>query len=196
MKTKNLDREATINLIELTKKRIDFNNKLNAFVRKFMKDRGLDDWHRFNGYNDEATQEMKDALLDILNNDALCDLSWMPSELKLQYFKYASAIFGQVYGPHVNTYVRNDLHDLEKHLEEIEHSANNRDEENSEFRVERNLGTNRLNIYFDDVPSEEARRILKKNGFRWSPYLGAWTRQLTQNAEASLNQIKKEMNIN
>jgi len=196
MKTKNLDKNQTIQLIDSCKKRIDFNNKLNAFARKFMKDRGLDDWHQFNGYHDEPTQEMKDSLLDILNNNTLCDLSWMSNDLKLEYLKYTGAIFGQVYGPHVNDYVRRDLHDLESHLEEIEHSANNREEENSEFRVERDLASNRLNLYFDEIPNEEARRILKKNGFRYSPYLGAWTRQLTQNAENSLNKIKQEMGIN
>lgn len=195
MKTKNLDREQTIQLIELTKKRIDFNNKLNAFARKFMKERGLDSWHQFNGYNDEPTQEMKDTMLNILNNNLIYDLSWMSPSLKMEYFKYTSAIFGQVYGPHVNEYVRRDLHDLEDHLNEIEHSADNREEENHEFKVKRDLKTNRLNLYFDNIPSEEARRILKKNGFRYSPYLNCWTRMLTLNAENSLNKVKQEMGI-
>lgn len=196
MKTKNLDREQTIKLIDYYKKRIEFNNKLNAFARKFMKERGLDDWHKFNGYHDEPTPEMKETMLKILNDNLIYDLSWMSMKLKSEYLRYTGAIFGQVYGPHVNEYVRKDLHDLEAHLQELENASNTREEENSEFRVERDLATNRLNLYFDDVPNEEARRILKKNGFRWSPHLSAWTRQLTQNAENSLAQIKKEMGIN
>ena len=195
MKTKNLDREQTLKLIEYYKKRIEFNNKLNAFARKFMKERGLDDWHQFNGYHDEPTQEMKDTMLAILNDNLIYDMSWMSPELKAQYLKYIGAIFGQVYGPHVNEYVRKDLHDLEAHLQELENASNAREEENSEFRVERDLATNRMNLYFDGIPSEEARAILKRNGFKWSPYYSCWTRQLTQNAETSLAQIKKEMGI-
>lgn len=191
MKTKNLDRDSTLQLIEIYKKRIEFNNALNSFVRKFMKERGLDDWRVFNGYHDAPTQEMRDALEVKLNEQ-----EWMSDKLKNEYRSYCGAIFGQVYGPHVNTYVRKDLHDLEDHLQELESSANTREEENSEFKVERDLATNRMNLYFDSIPSEEARRILKKNGFRWSPYYNCWTRQLTQNAEVSLTRIKQEMGIN
>ena len=190
MKTKHLNKEQTLELIEYYKKRIEFNNKLNAFARRFMKERNLNNYKVFNGYHDAPTQEMIDSLNDILNQQ-----DWMTSNLKASYKGSCAAIFGDVYSPAVNTYVRNDLKDLEKHLEELEHSANNKEEENSEFRVVRDLDSNRMNIYFEDIPNEETRTILKRNGFKWSFYLKCWTRQLTQNAESSLNKVKQEMNI-
>lgn len=36
----------------------------------------------------------------------------------------------------------------------------------------------RLQLVFDEKPSEEQRRTLKRNGFVWSPTNGAWQRQL------------------
>jgi hypothetical protein len=49
-------------------------------------------------------------------------------------------------------------------------------------RAEVNEGENRLQLFFDDKPSQEQRDILRKNGFKWAPSQGAWQRQLTRNA--------------
>lgn len=49
-------------------------------------------------------------------------------------------------------------------------------------RAEANAEENRLQLFFDEKPSEEQRRELKANGFRWAPSQGAWQRQLNQNA--------------
>ncbi|WP_407922898.1 hypothetical protein [Acutalibacter muris] len=49
-------------------------------------------------------------------------------------------------------------------------------------RVEANTADNRLQIFFDEKPDEEARLALKSNGFRWAPSVGAWQRQLNDNA--------------
>ena len=43
----------------------------------------------------------------------------------------------------------------------------------------------RLRLIFPDKPSEEIRAMLKRNGFRWSPFNKAWQRQLTANARAA-----------
>ena len=45
-----------------------------------------------------------------------------------------------------------------------------------------NEAENRLQLLFDEKPSDEQRQALKKNGFKWSPKQGAWQRQLTKNA--------------
>lgn len=53
-----------------------------------------------------------------------------------------------------------------------------------------NNETDRLQIFFDEKPSEEIRGILKKNGFRYSPKNNdAWQRQLTGNARYALKKI-------
>lgn len=64
------------------------------------------------------------------------------------------------------------------------------------FNVERNTDINRLQLKFDGKPDESTRSVLKSYGFRWSPREGAWQRQLTGNAEYSLQQIKEKLTAN
>lgn len=186
MKTKGMSKRATINEIELLKKRIDFNNRLNKEVRKFMKDKG-----KFNGYHDEPTLEM----IDFLNSKLKEEMDWMPLNMRMAYIGDVSAIFGQVYSASVNTYLLKDLHDCEAHLKEIESAEQETTENNELFRVERDIENTRLNLYFDGKPEEEVRSALKHRGFKWSPYLQAWTRQLTRDAEVSLNLLKRDLGL-
>lgn len=55
--------------------------------------------------------------------------------------------------------------------------------------IVKNAELNRLQIVFDEIPGEEIRDELKRNGFRWSPSNQAWQRQLTPNAEAAARRI-------
>ena len=45
-----------------------------------------------------------------------------------------------------------------------------------------NVEANRLQIFFPEIPSEEIRRELKRNGFHWSPTGGAWQRHRSNRA--------------
>ena len=45
-----------------------------------------------------------------------------------------------------------------------------------------NTDNNRLQLIFDEKPTEEQRIALKRNGFHWSPSEQAWQRQLNDNA--------------
>lgn len=47
----------------------------------------------------------------------------------------------------------------------------------------------RLQLVFNEKPSEEQRRTLKRNGFVWSPTNEAWQRQLNGNAIRVANYI-------
>jgi hypothetical protein len=49
-------------------------------------------------------------------------------------------------------------------------------------RAEVNTDLNRLQLFFDKIPSEQMRIQLKHKGFRWAPTQNAWQRQLTANA--------------
>lgn len=48
--------------------------------------------------------------------------------------------------------------------------------------VRANKDENRLQIFFDDIPSEKTRADLRHCGFRWSPRNKAWQRMLTPDA--------------
>lgn len=50
----------------------------------------------------------------------------------------------------------------------------------------------RIRIYFDDVPDEETRKMLKSNAFKWSPTNKVWQRQLTPNA---MRVLKRFVNL-
>lgn len=62
------------------------------------------------------------------------------------------------------------------------------------FKIKRNKDVNRLQLKFDGKPPQEQREILKKHGFRWSPTQEAWQRQLTPNAEYSIDYVIRDFN--
>src|SRR5580704_6647125 len=74
---------------------------------------------------------------------------------------------------------------LEKRLAAIQNTQN---DETTEERFTNgvclvdNVEANRLQIFFPDMPSEEIRRELKRNGFHWSPTVGAWQRHRSNRA--------------
>ena len=57
-------------------------------------------------------------------------------------------------------------------------------------KVVANADMNRLQIFFDGIPDEEVRRELKGRGFKWARSVGAWQRQLTDNAIYAASRVK------
>ena len=53
-----------------------------------------------------------------------------------------------------------------------------------------NEDMNRLQIFFDAIPDEEVRKELKGQGFKWARSVGAWQRQLTDNAIYAARRIQ------
>ena len=188
--TKKLDRETTLKAIDYLTKRLNFNNDLNKFARGFMKARGLDTYGAFNGFHDSPTEEMMVALKGQLETQ-----DWMTEHDKVNYLSSCSAIFGQVYSPATNQYVRDRIKRYQAHLEEIELSAGAREEHYEDFTVYRDLSNNRMKLVFEYVPDAGVRTALKQLGFRWSPYMQAWTRTLSANAEKSLSKFKEAVGV-
>ena len=58
-------------------------------------------------------------------------------------------------------------------------------------KIVRNKADMRLQLVFEGKPEAATREILKANGFRWAPSVGAWQRLLNENAEYSLRRIDK-----
>ena len=61
------------------------------------------------------------------------------------------------------------------------------------YTYREDLEDNRLQFIFDGKPDEETRKILKSNGFKWSPRRTAWVRQITNNARFSARWIMREL---
>lgn len=55
-----------------------------------------------------------------------------------------------------------------------------------------NFDAERIQIIFDEKPSEEKRKALKSRGFRWSPKNNAWQRKNTNNGLAAARQVIEE----
>ena len=74
---------------------------------------------------------------------------------------------------------------LEKRLSAIQNTQHDETTEEqfaSGVRLVDNVEANRLQIFFPEIPSEEIRRELKRNGFHWSPTGGAWQRHRSNRA--------------
>ena len=55
--------------------------------------------------------------------------------------------------------------------------------------AEANADMDRLQLFFDEKPSDQQRTVLKASGFKWAPSQDAWQRQLTDNAIYSAGRI-------
>lgn len=85
-----------------------------------------------------------------------------------------------------------EIRRVKKRIEELERKADT-DYAGWEFSggyVEVNKEDNRLRIFFEEKPGEDARSELKSNGFKWSPKAGAWQRQITANAFHAADRIQ------
>jgi hypothetical protein len=69
---------------------------------------------------------------------------------------------------------------MKQRLTELENQVNQEktEKEYESFTVVENVEENRIQIIFPDKPNEEIRKILKFQGFRWSPRNMAWQRHL------------------
>lgn len=52
-----------------------------------------------------------------------------------------------------------------------------------------NVAENRLQLFFEAIPDDDIRAALKSHGFRWARSVGAWQRQLTDNAVYAAKRI-------
>jgi len=78
---------------------------------------------------------------------------------------------------------------LQKHKELAETTPERTIIEYKGATVIDNLEADRVQIIFDDVPSQEIRSALKRQGWKWSPKAGAWQRKRTTNSVQSARHI-------
>lgn len=80
--------------------------------------------------------------------------------------------------------IRNRIAQLEKaaEAERVEHDIKG-------VRIVENVEENRLQMFFPGKPDTDTRTLLKRYGFRWSRYHGAWQRHLNNAARFAANQV-------
>ena len=79
-----------------------------------------------------------------------------------------------------------------KRLEDLE-SIQFNDVEFKGGKIIRNANINRIQILFDDIPSQDIRQALKSRGFHWSRSEGAWQREFTANAIKTTKILLKDV---
>lgn len=72
-------------------------------------------------------------------------------------------------------------------------SQGTRESENKFFKVKENVEAMRIQLFFEGKPEPEVRDILKSNGFRWAPSVGAWQRQLNNNGKYAVERVIREL---
>lgn len=83
-------------------------------------------------------------------------------------------------------YLSKEILDVKKRIKGEEIRAkeleNNKGYRFNSGEVVFNTEINRVQLIFDSKPDEETRKVLKSNGYRWSPKNTAWQRQMTRAA--------------
>lgn len=158
------DPEAIAKLKEKLKKRQDLQSymkKVNAYYRKNGTVKG------FEGISDEKAAEIDEA---VKNGYSLVTVPYAPFQLSNN---------------------NAEINRLKKRIAALERRAEmgfvGWQFEGGEAVANRE--ENRLQLIFDEKPSEQQRDKLKRWGFRWSPSNKAWQRQLNGNAIYAAGQI-------
>ena len=90
--------------------------------------------------------------------------------------------------------VRDRIAELERLKEQADAPADEAGQRYPEIEgvtVRENSEAMRIELYFDEKPTDEARILLKGAAFKWAPSKGAWQRQLTSNAVRATQRLLK-----
>lgn len=95
-------------------------------------------------------------------------------------------------------HLRNHAANIErnrKRLEELEKASLRESTERmvGPIRLVESVEDNRIRLFFPAKPDEGTRQLLQKRGFKWAPSVGAWQRQLTDNARYAAHAVLREL---
>ena len=87
-------------------------------------------------------------------------------------------------------YLNRDIKEVEKRIAILEkNQAKGTDEILIQGgKIVYNGEAQRLQIFFDGIPSKQVREALKSHAFKWAPTAKAWQRTLNENAKYAVNQ--------
>lgn len=150
-------REMWVDRLQRLQSTLDRGKAMNAHFRKHKTMKGFPDM------TDETAAEMDEA---ISRAPAFAQTPFPDFEL--------ASLRGKIKRAQENL---SKLDSLEQHKDD---AANTLEFDGGKIFL--NMEANRLQILFDEIPSEETRAELKSHGFKWSRKNEAWQRQLTRNA--------------
>lgn len=150
-------REMWVDRLQRLQSTLDRGKAMNAHFRKHKTMKGFPDM------DDETAAEMDEA---ISRAPAFAQTPFPDFEL--------ASLRGKIKRAQENL---SKLDSLEHHKDD---AANTLEFDGGKIFL--NMEANRLQILFDEIPSEETRAELKSHGFKWSRKNEAWQRQLTRNA--------------
>ncbi len=87
-------------------------------------------------------------------------------------------------------YLNRDIKEVENRIATLEKNQSQGEKETliEGGKIVYNGEAQRLQIFFDGIPSKEVREALKSHAFKWAPTAKAWQRTLTENAKYAINQ--------
>ena len=148
----------------------------------------------------ESLQERMKAANRIIKNlkqtqeekiEALCRLGF---ERRNAEELFVPNCFGQI--GFADFTIRNNganIRRLKKRLESVARlkSAPTKEYTIGEVRIVENTEANRLQVFFPEKPSEEVRKELKSNGFRWASIAACWQSYLNERQKYRIERILK-----
>jgi hypothetical protein len=104
------------------------------------------------------------------------------------------SMYGVPYPPYCLTNNNAKIRAAKQRIKELEEAKGSAQDEAVETNIEglkvvENTEAMRIQLIFDDKPSEDVRDVLKSNGFRWSPRFSAWQRHLNSNGKYAVEKV-------
>ena len=145
----------------------------------------------------ESLQERMKAANRIIKNlkqtqeekiEALCRLGF---ERRNAEELFVPNCFGQI--GFADFTIRANIRRLKKRLESVARLKSTPTKEYTigEVRIVENTEANRLQVFFPEKPSEEVRKELKSNGFRWASIAACWQSYLNERQKYRIERILK-----
>jgi len=99
------------------------------------------------------------------------------------------------YPAYALTNIGSEVRRIRVRIEELRaaEGAQRIEEDHGACRMIEDPDDNRVRLFFDGKPSDAVRALLKRSGFRWSRYEGAWQRQLNNAGRAAARNVVREL---
>lgn len=125
------------------------------------------------------------ALLELLGKQDLVDEMFVPDFMgRIGFARY-----------HISNSSQN-IKSVEKRISQLEKRSQEVTTEvtTERYRIVDNVEDNRIQVFFTPRPNKETCRILGRNGFRWTPSIGAWQAYRSKSLEYAQSIVDSAIN--